>query len=180
MLVDILALIDELAAPSTSATDKKDALAEIIDEIERQLQDDLDGNGTIGAKPTPAGTKLFRYSIPGFTVSFTGPRANQSPAVVDRADPGSGCGDPAKSRWTIPIAISGFGAPFSATRAVTFATQNPLVLMGNNFTSDTGGPSTASVRVNLRYVGGNTPTVKVETAATGDITGLRPRPTRCA
>jgi hypothetical protein len=112
---------------------------------------------------------LYRYSIPAFAVSFTGPGYVRSPLITDRAEGGSGCGNPAADLWLVPYTTMGQGTPVTATARVSFAQANPFTIVTHRFEA----PGAADEeRTSLRYEGGASPSVVVEVAATAGITGI--------
>ena len=142
LFADVQALIDYLDEKPTPAT--QDGPTEIVNSLEKLpgIRNDLNGDKTVGGSPTPGpGPAVVRYSVPGFTVAFTGPKANLSPAVTDLVEGGSGCGDPARGVWLFPLTISGLGPSNKRSNAVSFAQQNLGTLITHNFTVNKTTPT---------------------------------------
>jgi len=147
--------------------DEQARLDQIVEEIELMIKDDLNGDGVIGPPVAqPPGPKLYRYSIPAFEVSFTGPAANGSPAVTDQFSAGTGCGDPATDGWAISTTTTGI-AETPSNNVANFSQQNPFVVLSHSFNFN--GTATGAIQILLRYLPGPPATVTVETSTSGDI-----------
>ena len=177
LIRELTSLIDTAARQPPGKFDPAVQLAGIIAQIEETIDNDLNGDGTIGPPPPtpppppppPPPPAVYDYSIPAFAVSFTGPAANLSPDVTDEFTPTQGCGDPARNSWLIPTKTTGLAVP-PTTNVANFTQQNPFTLIQHNFNAN--GAVTGGIQIKLDYAAGPPPTITVETPTSGDITNV--------
>jgi hypothetical protein len=166
-ITKLVATIDQTPV-TLPKLDQQAQLDQIVREIEQTIKDDLNGDGAIGAPvEPPAGPTLYRYSIPAFDVSFTGPAANGSPAVTDTFSAGTGCGDPATNGWAISTTTTGI-AVTPTNNVANFSRQNPFTVLSHSFSFNK--TATGAIQIAVHYLPGTPATITVETSTTGDIT----------
>lgn len=166
-MIKLVATLDQFPV-SLPKPDQQAQLDLIVEQIEQTVKDDLNGDGVIGPPvEEPPPPPLYRYSIPAFDVSFTGPAANGSPAVTDHFSEGTGCGDPATDDLAIPTTTTGI-AVTPTNNIANFSQQNPYSLLSHSF--NLNGTATGAIQIALHYLPGPPATVTVETSTSGDIT----------
>jgi hypothetical protein len=163
---NLIATLDQ-SQVSRPTLDEQAQLDQIVAELEQTIKDDLNGDGAIGPPVKPTGPTLYRYSIPAFDVSFTGPAANGSPAVTDHYSKGTGCGDPARGGWAISTTTTGI-AVAPTDNIANFSRQNPFRLFAHSF--NLNGTATGAINILLHYLPGPPATITVQTSTSGDIT----------
>jgi hypothetical protein len=161
-------------------------LDEIIEQIERAIDDDLNGDGIAGLEPAkpppppppPPPPALFKYHFEGLTDQFT--TAPPQNVTVKETFYGDHCGpDPLNGIWTITVSDFPFpGSPFSEEN--NFALTNPFT--ANKTSTFLGsdpntilGASTST----LQLVPGASPQMILKVTLTGGDNGLSyPGPTQ--
>ena len=176
LIHELVALLDTGTRSPPTKTDFAE-IGGIIANIEAMLNDDLDGDGTIGA-PTPLGPKppppgkLVRYAFSGLGISFDGVVGGGVTQHDDLSKiSGSVCGNPLTTAWALigTLTIQQPQQPtitLPITGAYDAATPNGDVL----FRADVGGGS--SMTVKLQYIAGATPQMRILGVPVGAITNI--------
>jgi hypothetical protein len=152
---------------------------ELIEQIERTVNEDLNGDGTAGLEaprpsppppPPPPAPSLSKFHFEGLTDQFT--TASPQNVTVIETFSGDFCGaDPAKGSWTISTTDPPFNStPF--TRPADFSVANPFVANTTstylNDPSNVLGTSTST----LQLVPGTAPQMILKVTLTGGDNGL--------